>query len=734
MQSDDIQSLLTINEELLHREREKTALLSLGEDMATIRNRHDLWRAMMEKIKPMLGFDDAVVIVYTADRLFCTHLLTASSPERQANKRYSAVVGQPLVLAGTPIDYLMKRPGNFTWYTDEVAAINPAYAAYPGIKLMQETGLTYTWHAKLRWGGSDIGMFHLHFKAEKQLTEPIQNLYQTIVQQVTVAVSNILANEELLEREQRTTRQIGLVNELTQGANWSDRFLGITRSLQTFLALDHLYFLLRIDNTVHDEHAYYRIGPDDYQVVDEAAFCRMANLSPDRYMALRQPMVFPLPLLLNGDAYRTYLRDHPLQQEISRIFGLQATLIVPLPLAPNQELLVAIASKRPDAYLPAHLTELRLLLAAISPTIEKLLAFEEVNRLKDQLQQQKAYLMEEVQSGHNFAEIIGSSPALRDVLRAVEQVAPTDTTVLIEGETGTGKELIARAVHNHSPRRAHPLIKVNCAALPPQLIESELFGHEKGAFTGAHDRRIGKFELAHQGTLFLDEVGELPLELQPKLLRALQEREIERLGGRQVIKTDVRVVAATNRDLRQEVAAGRFRADLYYRLSVFPVKLPALRDRREDILPLAQSFIHKFSQKLGKSFQGLSAESVQQALRYHWPGNIRELQNVLEQAVITSPGPALDCTRYFRDQPAPAPQPTALLTTHWLTDMGELTLDKLDALKDDLERRFLLQVLEQAGGRVRGVGGAAELLNASPTTLDSRLKKLGIGMVRTRVK
>ncbi|MBC8154792.1 MAG: sigma 54-interacting transcriptional regulator [Bacteroidetes bacterium] len=704
------------------------SLLAINTDIATVRDKHALLTVLFDKLKPVFGFDDAVLVLYDADLSHTRHLHTYTHSD---NADYLRIMAEPLPTEGNP-------HGEFIQYTEprllSLAYLLERYPQHVGTALMQWLGLVEVLIMPLRYGGQLLGVLEFHNRQKGRFNPDQFPVFELIANQVAVAISNILANEELLSREERIAHQIRSVNELTRGANWSDRFLGITRTLQTFLPVDHLYFFIRTDGVVRDEYAYYRVGLDEYQVVDEAAFCRMAKISPDRYATLRQDLAFPEARLLNGDEYQAYRQDHPLQKEISRLFGLRSTLMVPLPLTANRALLVAVASKRPDAYTTTHLTELQILLAAVSPTIEKLLAYEEVERLKDQLQQQKAYLMEEVQIQHNFAEIIGTSSALRDVLRAVEQVAPTDTTVLIEGETGTGKELIARAVHNHSPRRTQPLIKINCAALPPQLIESELFGHERGAFTGALDRRIGKFELAHQGTLFLDEIGELPLELQPKLLRALQEREIERLGGRQVIRTDVRVVAATNRNLRQEVAAGRFRADLYYRLSVFPVRLPALRERREDILPLAQSFIGKFSQKLGKSFQGLSAESLQQALRYGWPGNIRELQNVLEQAVITSTGPALDCSRYFRDQPASVPRQAALLPTDWLTDAGELTLDKLDILKEDLERKFLMQVLAQAGGRVRGKGGAAEILNTPPTTLESRIKKLGIGLVRARVK
>ena len=261
--------------------------------------------------------------------------------------------------------------------------------------------------------------------------------------------------------------------------------------------------------------------------------------------------------------------------------------------------------------------------------------------LKDQLSKEKAYLEEEARTEHNFEDIVGRSAALRQVLKQVETVAPTGSTVLIRGETGTGKELIARALHDLSPRRERTFVKLNCAAIPTGLLESELFGHEKGAFTGAISQKVGRFELAHQGTLFLDEVGDIPPELQPKLLRVLQEQEFERLGSTKTISVDVRLVAATNRDLAAMVADGCFRSDLYYRLNVFPLVLPPLRERRDDIPPLVRHFTQRFARRMGRRIETIPSAVMEALVRYPWPGNIRELQNVIERAVILSPGSSL---------------------------------------------------------------------------------------------
>jgi transcriptional regulator with GAF, ATPase, and Fis domain len=326
------------------------------------------------------------------------------------------------------------------------------------------------------------------------------------------------------------------------------------------------------------------------------------------------------------------------------------------------------------------------------------------------LQQQNLYLQEEIKSDHNFEEIVGRSPALLAVLDKVSRVAPTDATVLITGETGTGKELIARAIHSHSRRAAKPLIKLNCAALPAGLVESELFGHEKGAFTGALARRIGRFELADGGSLFLDEVGDLPLETQAKLLRVLQEREIERVGGGAALPVDVRIIAATNRDLLKAVHDQTFREDLYYRLSVFPIALPPLRDRAEDIPLLVRFLVDKFAARVGKRIDGVSRETMRRLVTYRWPGNVRELENVLERAVILATGPTLDLESDAELSAGPA------------TPAADLPAPSLEAI----ERRHILTVLRQTQWVIEGPRGAAQILGLHPNTLRSRLKKLGI--------
>jgi transcriptional regulator with GAF, ATPase, and Fis domain len=331
----------------------------------------------------------------------------------------------------------------------------------------------------------------------------------------------------------------------------------------------------------------------------------------------------------------------------------------------------------------------------------------ELEILKERLQVENFYLQEEIKLEHNYGEIIGQSEIFKKALMQVEQVAVTDTTVFINGETGTGKELIARAIHDISFRKNRPLVKVNCAAIPQDLIESDLFGHEKGAFTGALTQKIGRFELADKGTIFLDEIGDIPKELQVKLLRVLQEGEFERVGNPNTIKVDVRVIAATNRDLEKLVDAGDFREDLFYRLNVFPINLPPLRKRKDDIPMLVKHFIQKYSAKIGKTVETITKPAMNTLQSYHWPGNVRELENIIERALVISQGTKLELGDWFSRLKS-KDSPNHLLSMQ------------------DLERNHILKVLELTSWRVSGKGGAAQILDLKPTTLEARMKKLGI--------
>jgi formate hydrogenlyase transcriptional activator len=388
--------------------------------------------------------------------------------------------------------------------------------------------------------------------------------------------------------------------------------------------------------------------------------------------------------------------------------GLQSGCLVPLIGRHGVLGVLGLARRNENAFTEEDVSFLGQVASQVVIAMENALAYREIAGLRDQLAQEKLYLEDEIRSELNFEEIVGRSAALRRVLQQVETVAPTDSTVLIYGETGTGKELIARAIHSVSARKANSFVKLNCAAIPAGLLESELFGHEKGAFTGAVSQRIGRFELAHHGTVFLDEVGELPLELQPKLLRVLQEREFERLGSTRTLRTDARLIAASNRDLHAMVDEQKFRMDLFYRLNVFPVHMPPLRERREDIPMLVRHFAQQFARRMNKTIDTIPSETMERLVRYEWPGNIRELQNLIERAVI------LSSTRVLK-------VPLGDLRSRATADGAK----KHDTLKET-ERKHMLTILEDSQWVLAGPNGAAARLGMKRSTLQFRMRKLGI--------
>lgn len=441
---------------------------------------------------------------------------------------------------------------------------------------------------------------------------------------------------------------------------------------------------------------------------------------PNGNSAVRQDLPVSLHDSAAGQAFRSgkpwigdigQLQRAGLDHRVASAAGVETLCMLPL-LRGNRVLgVLCLVRTEKNAFNQPELEFLSQIAGQVAIAIDNAFAYRQITELKDKLTQEKLYLEDELRSEMNFQEIIGNSPVLRRVLRQVEAVAPTGSTVLIHGETGTGKELIARAVHNLSQRHASSFVKLNCAAIPTGLLESELFGHERGAFTGAVTQRIGRFELANQGTIFLDEVGEIPLDLQPKLLRVLQEKEFERLGGSRTLHTNARLIAATNRDLQSMVDEQKFRSDLFYRLNVFPIHVPPLRERTEDIPFLVRHFAQYFAFNMSKQIDTISSETMNALVRYPWPGNIRELQNVIERAVILSKGPSLKVP---------------------LSDLKPRSLDGANgsgnglATLEEVERRHILSVLEQTNWVFAGPNGAAARLGIKRPTLQFRMQKLGI--------
>ncbi|MPR37266.1 sigma 54-interacting transcriptional regulator [Salmonirosea aquatica] len=547
--------------------------------------------------------------------------------------------------------------------------------------------------------------------------------YQTvsmICPQIALALDNLLAYEELERRRQIKAIELAIANAYRTEESVNTMLVRVAHSINELLPLD-LLALYQIDQEQPSENDRIKTiqkNKGRFEPLEFQSLFLYTTISQsarqDALAALR--ICLAKPTLHVGFQFTNQAIDNVIGELYRKEMGIQSIMYAPIFISDRPAASLILASKSPYAFTYKDLHTLQDINVQMALVLDNVLAFDRIKRLSERLEQEKTYLTDEIKTNHNFGEIIGHSPAIQRVFTHIEQVAATDATVLIMGETGTGKELVARAVHNRSPRKRHAIIKINCAALPAQLIESELFGHERGSFTGATEKRIGKFELANGGTLFLDEIGELPLELQAKILRAIQEKEIERIGGKSTIHIDVRIIAATNRNLQQEVAGGRFRSDLYYRLNVFPILVPPLRERTEDIQMLALHFLKGISKKLGKPLTGIATDSMNQLLTYDWPGNIRELEHVLERAAILSRSTTLELAEPLR----------SVLLANGPLDTGQ-RIEHIQPI-DDTMRSAILAALTQSGGRIRGRGGAAELLNLKPTTLEARIKKLGISM------
>jgi len=534
--------------------------------------------------------------------------------------------------------------------------------------------------------------------AEEQI-----GLMRQVAAQVAVAVDNTLNFEKAEKYQKQLSRErdrlqvlLEITNTLVSELDIRDLFPSITACVRRAVPHEYSSLALRVEGTDQLRiHALVFDGPGP--VLQEGATAALDETPAGQAVETRRPV------LLNTEAPAKYS-----SQLVQRLAAAGLKTICSIPLITRLDVLgtLNVGSTRQNAFSEADVDFLSQVAGQAAIAIENATAYQEIEQLKDQLAEEKLYLQDEIRTDRNFGEIVGDSLSFRRVLEQVATVAPTDASVLILGETGTGKELIARAIHDLSGRRERTFVKLNCAAIPTGLLESELFGHEKGAFTGAIMQKAGRFELANKGTLFLDEIGDIPLELQPKLLRALQEHEFERLGGTRTIKVDVRLVAATNRDLAQMINERQFRTDLYYRLSVFPVSVPPLRERAGDIPNLVRYFTQKFARRMNKRVETISQETMDALVRYPWPGNVRELENLIERAVILTRSSTLQIP--LSELQAEAPDTTSPITL------------------EEAERDHIRRVLERSNGVVGGPNGAAAKLGMKRTTLQSKMKKLGI--------
>jgi formate hydrogenlyase transcriptional activator len=524
-----------------------------------------------------------------------------------------------------------------------------------------------------------------------------------VADQVALAIDDAVnletsrsAREELQRERDRLKLLLDLSNTFASNLELRELLRTVSASVRQVMSCDLVGVALPDPDGVH-----LRLHAQDF---------------PEGRGFIQEENLIPIDGSPPGEAFRTGKPTTITGEEIARIYpasspavaeGIQSGCCMPLVSRDRVLGTMCLGRRNDDPFAADDVDFLSRVAGQVAIAVENALAYRRIAELSDRLAQQKLYLEDEIRSELNFDEIVGRSAALRRVLQQIETVAPTDSTVLIYGETGSGKELIARAIHNLSPRREEAFVKLNCAAIPTGLLESELFGHERGAFTGAVSQRIGRFELGSRGTVFLDEVSEIPLDLQPKLLRVLQEREFERLGSTRTLRTGARLIAATNRDLAAMVEAQTFRMDLFYRLNVFPAEVPPLRERQEDIPMLVRHFVQQFSRRMNKTIDTIPSETMDRLVRYRWPGNVRELQNLIERAVILTPGNILKVP--LRD----------------LETRSAAAAPKNDTL-DEAQRKHLLAVLEETHWVLAGPNGAAARLGMKRSTLQFRMRKLGI--------
>jgi formate hydrogenlyase transcriptional activator len=674
------------------------ALLEVAEAIAVHRDLGELFQDLARRLPPIVPFDYINLVLHDSMRdVMRLHLLAV--PE-------SSTIRPGLEL---PVD---ESPGGLVWKTQQPLLVNdvalerrfPRLAPLLLENAVQSFCVVPLTTALRRLGAMGFGSLH---KRAYQAAEV--HFMRHVAKQVAVAVDNVLLDESTRAAQRQLTRErdrVRLVLEVNNAVvshlRLEDLFPAVSACLRKVIQHDGSALVL-YDQETRRYRVHVLSFAKNESFIHEGIATSECKTPSDLAIATRKPAVLGEQELLSLAA----------ESECARYWvdeGMKAFCSAPLLLHDRVLGALDVGRRREDTFGPEEAELLGEVAKQIAIAVENAQAYREITELKDRLAKENLYLEEEVRTDHNFGEMVGESAVLRRVLREVETVAPTDSTVLIRGETGTGKELVARGLHDLSPRRDRTFVKLNCAASPMGLLESELFGHEKGAFTGAITQKIGRFELAHQGTLFLDEVGDIPLELQPKLLRALQEQEFERLGSTHTVRVDVRLVAATNRDLARMVSDGQFRSDLYYRLNVFPVVLPPLRDRRDDIPMLARHFTQRFARRMGRRIETIPAAVLDALVRYPWPGNIREMQNVIERAVILSPGPALQI---------PPGDLTPVAAPGEVPAAPRLTLA-------DAEREHILNILRETRWVVGGPKGAAARLGMKRTTLQWKMKQLGI--------
>jgi formate hydrogenlyase transcriptional activator len=592
-----------------------------------------------------------------------------------------------------------ESPSGWAWQNQQPLVV-PDLAADPrfppALSTLRDKGLrSYCWlpltTAQKRLGTLGLGSSQTNAYGEKDM-----RFLPRVAKLVAVAVENALAREALVREKERLHMLLEVNNTLVTNHDLQKLFPAISGFMRRMIRYDYASVAV-YDEAAHSLSFYPLDSPLTTGLAGRDTTLPVTDTPAGSALMERETKIFTRDDLMGiQSSFVSQMLEH----------GIQSLCCVPLTTRKGELGTLNLASKEANAFVPPDVGFLQQVAAQVAVALDNARSYREIAQLTDKLASEKLYLEEEIRTELNFEEIVGESPALTRVLSQARTVAPSDATVLILGDTGTGKELIARAIHRMSSRKDRVFVKLNCAAIPTGLLESELFGHEKGAFTGAISQKVGRLELADKASLFLDEVGDIPLELHPKLLRVLQDQEFERLGSTRTIKVDIRLIAATNRDLAQAVAEKDFRSDLYYRLNVFPIRMPALTERKTDIPALVRHFVQKFARSMNKQIEIIPSATMSALVNWEWPGNVRELENLMERSVILSDGRVLNA-------------PLAELRS------GYEGLDS-DGTLESLERQYIVRVLRDTSGVIAGPHGAAVRLGMKRTTLQSRILKMGI--------
>ena len=680
--------------DLLHSQYQ--ALLEVSEAIAAHRELDRLFADLAPRLHRVVQFDFANLILYEpARKVFKSHVLETPDPA------YTCPAG----------DCPMETPGAWVWQAQQPWVVSRLAedTKFPELSnWLCDRGVQSLCVLPVTTALRKLGALAFGSSVEAAYSEADVIFLQQVARQVAVAVDNAhnfaaaqSVQEQLKEERDRLGLLLEVNNAVVSVLDLHELLKAVSDSLRRLVP--HEYASLSLYDAESQTLQIHALDfPVSKGLLQEGLSIPVEGSPTGRAIKTRQPVLIARKDIeqFSSDIAQRILAE-----------GLRSAYCLPL-ISHGRPLGTLVVASLTEENFPERDAELlRHVANQIAIAVENSLEYRQVVERANKLSEEKLYLQDEIRTEHNFEEIIGESPALKRILEQLQTVAPTDSTILIQGETGTGKELIARAIHHLSGRRERTLVKVNCAAIPTGLLESELFGHERGAFTGAIAQRVGRFELAHRGTLFLDEVGDIPLELQPKLLRVLQEQEFERLGSSRTIRVDVRLVAATNADLTQKVAGGQYRSDLYYRLNVFPVTIPPLRERPEDIPLLVRYFAQKYARRMKRPIETIPVKAMSALSTYHWPGNVRELENFIERAVILSGGAELQIPVSELKLRANTP-PVALSN-------GVATLEHA-------EREHIVRTLDETKWVIGGPTGAATRLGMKRTTLQSRMRKLGI--------